>query len=364
MRLYALVFLFILLAGGISLADTEKPLVEGIGERVEVSFPQAPLAALGPFYWSTTFTKPTASFLRLHFASINNNSRSEFQIVLRDRNGRTVHTYSKSDLTASEFWSRMIRGDTARVEVTGPTAPSGLNFQIDGVSFQKRHAAKYSLVHNPPELEEIIQYKDVPQIFGPSRAVAKLVFSDNGATYSCSGFLLNEENFLTNEHCIDRKETCVGNAVAIFGYELTDSGLSEGEQFDCVEVLGRPNHDLDFSLVKLSSKPGTKYGWLELTRRNVEEGEQSYLIQHPNGEPKQIARKQCSVSTLHAEAIKPDTDLGHQCDTIMGASGSPLLGRDFKVIGLHHLGFSSTGHWKSENRAVQITKVLDQLNIP
>ncbi len=347
-----------------SVARAEEPLAEGATEKVDRRFsvpPQSPAQGIdGPFVWRTTFQYPTSAFLRVHFADIKDQSTDEFEVAVLDRNRRTIRTYHRSDFAREAFWSPVVKGDVINVEVNSKNIPAGLSFSIDEVAIQERHAAKFSLVHNPPELEEIIRYKNEAQIFGPSRSVAKLVFSANGKTYTCSGFLVSEDRFITNQHCIDRKEACVGNAVAIFGYELTDAGLAEGEQFDCMELLDS-DVALDFALVRLGSRPGQKYGWLELTNRAVAQNEQTYLIQHPNGEPKQIARKQCYVSTLDAEGIRPGTDLGHQCDTVGGASGSPLLGKDFKVIGLHHLGFASVGRWKNENRAVQIGKVMERI---
>lgn len=342
-------------------ARGEEPLAEGLAEAQDVVFP--PRAAdPAPSSWSTTFNKPMASFLRVHFTDIVDAASSDYEVTVRDGNNRPVRSYTKADFSGPGLWSPLVRGDTLRVEVSATTPPAGLTFRIDTLVYQEKHAAKYSLVHNPPLLEEIIKYKDEPRIFTPSRAVAKLVFSANGKSYSCSGFLVAEDRFLTNQHCIDRKETCERNAVAIFGYELTDTGLNPGEQFECLELID-VDAALDVALIRLAKAPGRKYGWLPLTRRDISEGEQTYLIQHPNGETKQIARKQCFVSTLRAEGSTADTDIGHQCDTVGGASGSPLLGKDFKVVGVHHLGFSLVGRWKAENRAIQIGKVMDRLNL-
>jgi V8-like Glu-specific endopeptidase len=352
--------LFVATSAVASTAWAEEPLAEGSTEKVNLSFPAPSASANLPFSWKAQFEKPTATFLRVHFSDISDRSNVDFEVAVLDRNRRNIRTYYKADFDRGAFWSPVIKGDAINVEVTSINAPVGLTFMIDEIAFQEKHAAKFSLVHNPPELEEIIKYKSEAQIFVPSRAVAKLVFSANGKSYTCSGFLVTEDRFLTNQHCIGQKETCVGNAVAIFGYELTDTGLAEGEQFECVELLSS-DATLDFALIRLGSKPGRKYGWLELTNRSVEQDEQTYLIQHPGGEPKQIARKQCFVSTLNADGFSPGTDLGHQCDTVGGASGSPLLGKDFKVVGLHHLGFSSIGRWKNENRAVQIGKLMDRL---
>jgi V8-like Glu-specific endopeptidase len=359
-RLTLLAFAILLLVNASASAQT--PLAIGSDEMTDLVFTVA-AGSQAPFHWSHSFSKPTASFMRVHFSSFKAPANQSFTLSIKDRNGRIYpHVYTNGDQLPETFWSYVVEGDYVEVEVVSNAPPTGLGFKIDQIAYQQKHAAKYSLVHNPPELEEVIDYKDEPQIYKPSHAVAKLVFSQNGKTYTCSGFLISDNEFLTNQHCIDRQETCVANAIAIFGYELTPAGMKEGEQFECIELV-KSNASLDFALIKLTSHPGQKYGFLTLTRRPAEQGEQTYLIQHPNGEPKQIARKGCHISTLHAESIQTDTDVGHECDTIGGSSGSPLLGKDLKVIGLHHLGFASVGRWKTENRAIQIGKVMDALDL-
>lgn len=362
-RFFGIVSLLAAVLGWISVSRAEQPLVEGPIEPVDIGV-QILAGSTGPVYWSHEFEKPTSGFLRLHFTGIEDKAGDEFTIVLRDRNGSPVHTYVKDEFSAHpQLWSPLIEGDYVRIEVQGDHAPAGLTFTIKDITFHRSGFVKYSLAHDPPELEKILAYEKLPNIYNPSHAVAKLVFSIDGSQQACSGFLVTDDELLTNQHCIDRKETCIGNAFAIFGYEETDTGLNKGVQFACIELIDS-DPKLDFALIRLAGHPGSTYGHLELTRRVPTDHEQTYLIQHPEGKPKQIARKQCFISTLSADAIEPKTDFGHQCDTISGSSGSPLLGKDYKVIGLHHLGFDDSGRWKAENRAVQITKVMDRLKMP
>jgi hypothetical protein len=350
--------LLVVLGGLATTAHCEQPLIEGPIEAVDASLQLSE----GSTFWTKEFEKATSSFLRLHFVGLKDEVDDDFTIALLNRGGVLIHKYSKEDLTLSDFWTPLIQGDYVRVEVWAAKKPKGLIFSISEIAFHRSGFVKYSLVHDPPELEKIVAYKDVPQIYSRSHAVAKLIFSRDGSHQTCTGFLISDDKFLTNQHCIDRKETCIGNAFAIFGYEETETGMNEGDQFDCLELI-QADSELDFALIRLARHPGAKYGFLELSRRPVEDHEQTYLIQHPAGQPKQIARKQCFISTLVADGMAPKADLGHECDTIGGASGSPLLGKDYSVIGLHHLGFDSSGRWKAENRAVQVAKIMSSLNI-
>jgi len=82
--------------------------------------------------------------------------------------------------------------------------------------------------------------------------------------------------------------------------------------------------------------------------------------------PKQIAFRGCSIETAVAPSWpKPvENNVGHVCDTEGGSSGSPLLGSDYKVVGLHHLGFIGNDKWGRENRGVRIGLIMDLLKIP
>jgi V8-like Glu-specific endopeptidase len=353
-------------------ALAQRPLIEGDMTKVDVRLSIGggePLSSGSVFRrelidGSRFDTIRGSSFLRVRFSDIIDRSRTDYSVDLLGHTGRQVYSYTKDKFALhSNIWSPVIEGDYIQVVVRGDTPPVGLSFAISDVAFAHREIVKYSIVHVPSELEKIENYADVPAIFAASRPVAKLVFFDSGHLLACSGFLIDDDRLLTNQHCIDSDDTCKGGASATFGYEEDKSGkINSGKQYACAELIDSDSN-LDFALVRLEDEPGIKWGHLPLTRRLPTQDEQAFLIQHPGGDPKQIARKDCYVSTLAADWHKPATDLGHKCDTARGSSGSPLIGKDYQVVGLHHLGFDDDGRWKAENRAVHIGQIMDRLNL-
>jgi V8-like Glu-specific endopeptidase len=304
-----------------------------------------------------------SSSLVLKLSQAGAKTSPDYNLRLLDRSGNVLQSITKTEFASrSEVWSKEIPGDYVSLEIEAALPPTGAMFSLQAVAFEHRGITKYSIIHNPPDLEPIKDYAGVPQIVSASNPIGKIEFFSNEHKESCSGFLIDDEQFLTNKHCIASDDVCKSGARVTFGYQLDkDGSLKSGEPHACLGVVDS-NIELDFALVRLDGMPGKKWGHLELTRRQPAVNEQAFLIQHPGGQPKQIARKQCYVSTLAADWKDPGTDMGHQCDSANGSSGSPLLGKDFKVIGLHHLGVGDDEKLK-ENRAVRILKIMDFMHM-
>jgi V8-like Glu-specific endopeptidase len=354
-----------LAAMGIGAASAQAPLREGNVVKLDIAVELGGEPAAGAIHWSRRIEEPGVRSIRLRFRDIVDAGSGDYSIVLRDRVGRVVQTLGKSAIGGQrELWTQIVEGDYVRVEVVGASRPIGLSFTIAEAAYQRTPFATYS-ISEPDEREAVAKYANEPSVFARTRPVAKLLFVDDAFAASCTGFLIDDERMLTNHHCVATAEVC-RTTVAVFGYEVVSGRLNAGQQYQCLEVLAE-DRDLDMALLKLTGKPGTVWGRLELTRRTLERHEQAYMIQHPAGEPKQISRKGCSITTLDAPGSggpASTTDFGHKCDTLGGSSGSPVLGHDFRVVGLHHLGFGGGGQWAGENRAVQIRLVMDRLGLP
>ena len=102
--------------------------------------------------------------------------------------------------------------------------------------------------------------------------------------------------------------------------------------------------ELDFTLVAVreSADGGAKladFGFKHLADSSDEilAGESVTIIQHPGGEPKQIALRENFVLALPDAA---DRYLYYQTDTTPGSSGSPVFNDDWEVVALHHSGYA------------------------
>ena len=99
------------------------------------------------------------------------------------------------------------------------------------------------------------------------------------------------------------------------------------------------DEELDYTLVAVAERgaDGTEvaaFGWNPLIESTgkVIVGEFVNIVQHPNGEPKQIAVRENQVVDLL------ERFLHYQADTAQGSSGAPVFNDQWEVVALHHSG--------------------------
>jgi len=105
------------------------------------------------------------------------------------------------------------------------------------------------------------------------------------------------------------------------------------------EVFFRTDPSLDFSLVAVaevgaSGTPLSAQGWNQLIPDEGKAiiGQWVNIIQHPNGEPKQLVLRNNEIVDT------PDRFLTYKTDTSPGSSGSPVYNDQWEVVALHHAG--------------------------
>jgi V8-like Glu-specific endopeptidase len=334
----------------------QTALVEGGGTplAVRVAFKEE-AAAVGSLQWTKKFARPGSQFLRVHFSNFHASPQERFALRIVDRTGRVV--MEVTDGNRGSFWSPVVEGDTLEVAVYANSRPTELSFNIDRMVFQRMEGVKYS-IPGSDEREQI--YEMPPEIQLRARPVGKLQFVSDGVPKSCTGFLVGPTSFVTNNHCVQTQDECE-SAVVTFGYQYEASGaLDIGDKVSCSRLV-ITSQPLDFSVLELAADAGDIWGTLTLADHDPNVGDPALLIEHGGGMPKQISRVKCKVTVEPAEGREKDTDFGHVCDTLEGASGSPILDANFKVIGLHHFGFEAPGPWSEQNRAVRATKIRDIL---
>jgi V8-like Glu-specific endopeptidase/surfactin synthase thioesterase subunit len=196
----------------------------------------------------------------------------------------------------------------------------------------------------PRSLERVLDSNDLmglrffEQGLRVARAVGRVHIRDErGAPLGYgTGFLVSPRLLLTNQHVLASAEQA-RRCLVEFNYQENASGeiqasevfaLAPAELFLCDE-------EHDYALVAVAPDPAlATYGWLPLIadQGKLLVGETVNIIQHPNGEPKQLAIRNNQV------VDELELFLHYQTDTDPGSSGSPVFNDQWEVVALHHSG--------------------------
>jgi V8-like Glu-specific endopeptidase len=194
-----------------------------------------------------------------------------------------------------------------------------------------------------------------------ARSVAYIEVTSNHKRWSGTGFLIAPNLLLTNHHVL-WDQALLSASLFRFNYQLDSRGNPVGHE-DYQAVVGgvfRTNATLDYSVVELSGRPGDRWGHLTLTRTLPDRTERIYIIQHPNGLPKQIALQNNRVKYVSASKIQYVTS------TLPGSSGSPVFNGAWAVTGLHHAGGDlpeeDTTRLYFRNEAIAMGAIIDNLD--
>ena len=180
-----------------------------------------------------------------------------------------------------------------------------------------------------------------------AEAVARIAIKDgSGRTRGWgSGFLVAPGVLLTNNHVLpDAAQAARSEAHFRFELDLSDNQI--GPQVYALEPgkLFLTDRNLDFTVVAVAPRaenadtPLDAFGFLPLIGETgkVADGEWLTVVQHPNGERKQVCVRENKL-------LKRTRDvLWYSTDTLGGSSGSPVFNNDWYVVALHHSGIPET----------------------
>lgn len=307
-----------------------------------------------------TIHEPGSTYIKVHFAEMN--LADGETVTVSSPDGTQVHTYPGSGFTTDSdpgFWALSIIGDTAIIEIHGRIANANVvagNVSIDKYARGYSEAELSSDVASTESTCGSNQRTDVvcyegshPTEFNNSNAVAKLIISGVG---SCTAWRISPGNYLlTNEHCISN-QTHVNGTEVWFNYQrnVCGSGAANTPTIVTGNTFLVDNFDLDFALFTVNNFANiSSYGYLEPDVRTATLGEEIYIPQHGDGDPKQFGIESdlntgnvCRVDAAITAGYGSQTDTGYLCDTIGGSSGSPVLARSsHRVVALHHFGITT-----------------------
>ena len=296
--------------------------------------------------------------LRLHLA-LSGAASGRWRIHLRDHSGtRTLETLDDASgaLQHSSVWTDRVPAG-AQVQVWADAGAVPASVSITEVAYLAQPATNQA-IHG---IDGRIKIEEAPEAIRRwAGAVARLRIMGPEGQAHCTGFLLSNTLVMTNHHCV-RTEEEARSTIAEFGYEVVGGEVDRHRG----SKLGLNLERLDYALVRLADAPARK--WMRLRAADAVEPTDRLLltiVQHPLGGYKQASIEGCEVSGASVVGAGDElSDFGHECDTLTGSSGSPVVDRaSGQLVGLHHWGFADTSP-NPVNQAVRFALILRDIRV-
>ncbi|WP_282692703.1 endonuclease [Streptomyces sp. CC208A] len=177
-----------------------------------------------------------------------------------------------------------------------------------------------------------------------ARSIGRVTVRAPAGVHHGTGFMVSPSLLMTNNHVLRSPEEA-GRAVISFNFQAGLDGVPLVPVTFALEPqrFFETDRDLDFTVVAVAdvSQRGERladFNWLPLdgTQGKVILGEFVNIIQHPNGEPKQLALRENQIIDLL------DRFAHYETDTAPGSSGSPVFNDQWEVVALHHSAVPKT----------------------
>jgi endonuclease G len=175
-----------------------------------------------------------------------------------------------------------------------------------------------------------------------SRAVGRVhIRNSNGQTEGYgTGFMVSPRLLLTNNHVLTSRQAASFSQVE-FNYQIGVDGQPLPSVFfplSSADFFLTDQH-LDYTLVAVAPRSADgrelqEFGWVRLIEEEgkIIKGESMNVLQHPGGEPKQLALRANQLVDIL------DDFLHYQSDTAPGSSGAWVGNDQWEVVALHHSG--------------------------
>lgn len=193
-----------------------------------------------------------------------------------------------------------------------------------------------------PAFQKIIGVNNLKQIawlsagLEAARAVCRIL-TPNGVG---SGFLIGPRHVMTNNHVIPSAADAAKARIE-FNYEMTFAGAKAPVVRYALNPDGffktSSRFELDYTVIEVTDASGTnavplsRWGHVLLNpHADPVPDEHVVIVQHPNGQPKQIAMTANAVLKVESPLLHYSTD------TMSGSSGSPVFNDSWQVVAIHH----------------------------
>ncbi len=240
------------------------------------------------------------------------------------------------DWTALDEPSRLRR----RVGGLGITAPAEEGFV--SLPSTEEHRPVPRLLERIIETNELLSSSFLLDGAGLARSVGRVVIrsANNTVVGFGTGFLVSPRLVMTNNHVLETALVASNSLIQFDFRERRDGTVSPSSDFRLrPNVFFLTNVHLDFTLVAIEpvnaqGDQAAARGWTPLIAESGKAivGERVNIIQHPGGEPQQIALRENEIRDV------VDDFLHYSADTLQGSSGSPVNNDQWELAALHHAG--------------------------
>ena len=351
-------FLILILSSEIVLARASGDKIHNavIGRSIQYNQTLTPVGDDGTY---SLLVGHNVRFQRFHFVVLQNATKSDWTVEIRDRSKRVAFRYTPD--SRSDFWSSEIADGRAEIVLKTTQQSRNLRLQLREVIVSTDEDIPQAICTLRP-FSKIVDQPNAMQNVG--RSIVRIDFRAPGAGAdvpyeTCTGFFITEDTIITNEHCIASQEVADSAQIDLDANLVNSQCAPDVQDGDRCRAVLNPkflwsDHDLDFSLLSLSD---VKREALPLApTAPMDSGASLLVVQHPGGEIKQISDG-CSVIGL--DGVEPNTDFSHNCNTDGGSSGSPVLDPTKRVVlGLHHEGYLQC---MLPNQAVKIRAIIEAI---
>jgi endonuclease I/V8-like Glu-specific endopeptidase len=211
-------------------------------------------------------------------------------------------------------------------------------------------AVTAGLQHDPGVLERVLGKNDLISVnfleigLHRARSVGRVVIRDSAGRLEGfgTGFLVSPQLLMTNNHVLESAGG-VGASIVEFNFQLGPDGRERQSIAFALNAqrFFRTDRDLDYTLIAVEPRSTTgdqlsSFGFIRLIEEEGKAtiGECLNIVQHPNGETKQLAFRENALITI----LDPEPFLHYRTDTAPGSSGSPVFSDTWELVALHHSG--------------------------
>jgi V8-like Glu-specific endopeptidase len=338
--------------------------------------------AVGPFHstvaanssavvWSQPIiTSLRVDQIRIHVEISQGSSPGYWKLRFKDLSGVERDSIDRDSARGKnpEAWSNDIPRSGGLVELSVDSASSSVQVTVDRYAYPVQPTYPQA-IWGTDDRRSIKSVSETIQQWGKPVARLRIMMMQGRAL--CTGFLVSSNLLLTNQHCVKNQSEAL-STTADFGYDdagsIPDQYSTDPRSDHNLELVDSEGSGLDYALIRLAGNPGQKYGHATFDPPDpkyvLNDHNALVVIEHAGGLPKAVSIKDCEVSGAELAGIQKDhkTDFGHHCDTLGGASGSPIF--DFqtgKIVGLHHMGFTASST-TLDNQGIYMAQILRDIS--